>query len=411
MSRSTFHVDKRITSLEITGGKQCTNKFSTFNPDLIVYGGAHVGKQSCFDDNVRVKGDFTVDGNLITQSIINADPNNCISIIGNLCIDGCLVGDQCVDGNLTVLGDVISSSAGKVKISSTDSVLDFLENKLVAGNAITLTTIPGISEQIRIDGLASNDGWLYDGNSVLSTKYIGTNTNFDFPINTNGLEVARFSTDARLFMGASTALHGSNAGIQYSTLTANRAQLRGNQYGANSGVPGITSFKSRGTSIGTLAPVQAGDIIYGATGIGVTPGNLIPLSFLSRAVVSFAGASWIATDYQMSLVPLAGPTNGVRQVFGVSSEGMLRVRETANSMAGVVPLDGAGQAVVANSNIKATSRFTLTVQDNTGGPTVPPTGNIYVSTRVVGTSFTILSTSGAADSGVIIYYQIWEQAV
>ncbi len=56
-------------------------------------------------------------------------------------------------------------------------------------------------------------------------------------------------------------------------------------------------------------------------------------------------------------------------------------------------------------NEKVNSRFTLTIQD--GG--VIPTGIVYVFARTVGTSFEIRST--AADSGLIVYYQIWEQAV
>jgi hypothetical protein len=288
------------------------------------------------------------------------------------------------------------------------SVVNYNINALPLANLITYSSGATFSQLVPINHA---DGcWSFNGDTLTSTKYIGTNNNFDFPINTNATEVARFSTDARLFMGAPSALHGSNAGIQYSSLVSNRAQFRGNQYGANTGVPGITTFKSRGTSIGTLSPVIAGDIIYGATGIGVAPGNLIPLSFLSRAVVSSVGASWISTDYELSLVPLIGPTNGVRRVFGVSSEGMLRVRETVNSMAGLVALDASGQFVVLNTNIKTTSRFTLTVQDNVSGPTIPPSGFIYVSTRTAGTSFTITSTAGATDAGVIVYYQIWEQA-
>ena len=60
---------------------------------------------------------------------------------------------------------------------------------------------------------------------------------------------------------------------------------------------------------------------------------------------------------------------------------------------------------VTNTNVKATSRFILTVQD--GGAV--PTGNIYQSARVNGTSFTITSTAGVGDTGVQVYYQIYEQ--
>jgi hypothetical protein len=50
----------------------------------------------------------------------------------------------------------------------------------------------------------------------------------------------------QLFINQGGASISSNAGIQFSSTTANRAQLRVNQWGANAGVPGMTAFKSRG---------------------------------------------------------------------------------------------------------------------------------------------------------------------
>ena len=256
--------------------------------------------------------------------------------------------------------------------------------------------------------------WLLNGNTNGAVDYIGTNDNFDFPIVTNGIERGRFTTDGRIYFGATTALNGSNSGIQYSNLTANRAQFRGNQYGANTGVPGITSFKSRGTTIGVNAPVIVGDIIFGATAIGVT-GNLnIPLSGLIRieVVAAPAGQGYIGTDYTLQLVSKNGPGNGIRKVFRVDSESVIHLYEQTtvggqpqNGCAGVATLDGTGTFIVLNANVTATSRFNLTIQD-TGAV---PTTSVYVSARVVGTSFTI-SSIGGGNSGVNVYWQIFEPA-
>lgn len=243
-----------------------------------------------------------------------------------------------------------------------------------------------------------------NGTSTLLSTSQTVNRTITFPDITGTVLVAENGTNFVYIGGPTAPLHGSTSGIQYSTVTPNAAQFRGNVYGAHTGVPGISTFKSRGPTIGSLAPVIVGDVIYGETGVGVTPGNFIPLSYLSRAVVSTVGASWIGVDYELSLVPSTGPTNGRRRVFGVSSEGMLRVRETSNSMAGLATLDVSGHAIVLNNNVKANSRFTLTIQDG-----VIPTGIVYIFARTVGTSFEIRSTT--ADSGLIVYYQIWEQAV
>jgi hypothetical protein len=256
------------------------------------------------------------------------------------------------------------------------------------------------------------DNWKLDGNTNSSLYFIGTNNNFDFPIHTNGIERARFTTDGRVFFGATTALHGSNAGVQYSNLTANRAQFRGNQYGANAGVPGITAFKSRGATIGSLSPVIVGDIIFGATAIGVTDNLNFPLSGLIRIEVAAVpiSAGYIGTDYTLQLVSKNGPSNGARKVFRIDSEGVLHLYEQTtvlgqpqNGMAGVATLDGTGTFVVPNVNVTATSRFNLTIQDTGAVPTAP----VYASARSVGVSFTI-SSIGGGNVGVNVYWQLFE---
>jgi hypothetical protein len=120
---------------------------------------------------------------------------------------------------------------------------------------------------------------------------------------------------------------------------------------------------------------------------------------------SVPGQNWIATDFEVQLVPLAGPINGRKVTFKVDSEGILYVREAANKMAGIAILDATGTAVIANTRVKATTKFNLSIQEGTG---VVPTGTVYQSSRIVGTSFTIKSNAGAADASVQVYYQLWE---
>ena len=251
--------------------------------------------------------------------------------------------------------------------------------------------------------------WKTGGNSNGALQSIGTLDNFDFPIIVNGVEIARFTTDKRLFINDTKTNNGSNAGLQYSSTTPNRAQIRNNQYGANNAGAGLTTFKSRGLVIG--APLQAGDgllvgdIVQGFTAIGVTGnGLLIPLVFTQRVTVAQSNPTSLATDWTIQLCPLDSVTNSIRNAFGVTSEGIQKVRETVDCMAGLAVLDAAGQIVITNKNVKTNTRFLITVQD--GG--TAPTGNIFQSARTVNTDFTIKSNAGAADAGVQVYYQLYE---
>ena len=132
--------------------------------------------------------------------------------------------------------------------------------------------------------------------------------------------------NGQMFIGAGVALHGSNAGVQMSSIVANRSQYRSNQYGANNSAPGIGSFKSRGATVGSLAGVVAGDPLFRITAVGVAPDNAsIPLAaFITVQVPSAfvpAGQAFVPSEFEMQLVPLAGPINSRRAVFKVTSEG------------------------------------------------------------------------------------------
>jgi len=211
-----------------------------------------------------------------------------------------------------------------------------------------------------------------------------------------------------LFLSTGAAVNGSNAGAQLSSLTANRAAFRANQYGANAGVPGVVGFKSRSAAIGGFASVVAGDVLWRATAIGVAADNVsVPLAgFISLVAASPLGGNFVPCDFILDLAPLAGPINVRKQALRIDSEGIFYVKESANTMAGVAVLGAAGTVVVANTRVTATTKFNLTAQD--GGSLL--TGSLQQSARVAATSFTIRSTAGAADAGVRVYYQLFEPA-
>lgn len=225
---------------------------------------------------------------------------------------------------------------------------------------------------------------------------------------TNNFFVGGLNGVSELFINQVGALNGSNAGIQHSDIVANRANYRANQWGSNTGIPGVTGFKSRGVAIGTLAAVLVGDVIWRATAIGVCGDNAtIPLSGLLSINVDQVAANFLGTSFEVQLVPPTGPINGRKQAFRVDGVGILHLTEAANKSAGVAILDVTGTAVIANTSVSATTKFHLTAQDT--GPA--PTGSMYQSARVVGTNFTIKSTAGAADAGVQVYYTLFEPTV
>ena len=128
-----------------------------------------------------------------------------------------------------------------------------------------------------------------------------------------------------VFIGQAARDNGSSARLQNAQIAANGAQYRSSQYGANTGAPGISTFKSRGVTVGALAPVLPGDVLFRATCVGVSNTLTIPLAgFITIQVpTNFvpAAQAWTPSEYELQLVPLAGPINSRRVVFKVTSEG------------------------------------------------------------------------------------------
>ena len=276
----------------------------------------------------------------------------------------------------------------------------------VIDNQFTIVDAIDLTKQLQFD---------VQGATATVTTFITNptvNRNLITPDIDGTIIVAQTGTNEVFIGGPTGPLHGSGSGIQYSTDVASRAQIRFNQYGNNTGVPGISTFKSRNAVIGGLTPVQPGDVIFRATSVGVTDNLSIPLSGLISINVAAngvpVGQGYIATDYELQLVSLDGPANGRRPVYKMTSEGVTQLLETTSAgphttvPTGLVALDGTGNITVLNSKIPANARIVLTVQ-----PGVAPTGTVYVSAITANTSFVITSNAGAADSGVNVYYQIY----
>jgi len=215
----------------------------------------------------------------------------------------------------------------------------------------------------------------------------------------------------QLFVNQGGVSFNSNAGIQYSSTVANRAQLRVNLFDPTGvGVPGMTAFRSRGATVGALAGVLDGDILWRATAVAVCGDNVsIPLAgYISIQVPvggSAPGQAWVAADFAVELTPLEGPTSSHREVFKITSQGVPCLRDGVNRASGLATLDAAGQIVVPNTSVKVTTRFSLSVQEGTG---VVPVGSVYQSSRVANTSFQLKSSGGAADAGLVVFWELWE---
>lgn len=271
-----------------------------------------------------------------------------------------------------------------------------------------------------VDAIDASMRWLFDIAGSTNTKTtLQTSPTVDRLLTTPDRDGDLLVCDAvsrQVFINQVAADNASGAGIQYRTDVSSRAQLRTTQYGNNAGVPGLSTFKSRGvipgpTLPGTLVPVVVGDVIGRLTCVGVTDNLSIPLGGLASFNVTAVpvASGWIGTEFEVQTVSNIGPANGRRPSFKIGSEGVMFLRENrypaspGNACVGVANTGALGTTVVPNTNVTANTRIALTIQD---GGTVP-TNAAYVSARVPGVSFTIQMIN-PADVGVNVYYQLCE---
>jgi hypothetical protein len=131
-----------------------------------------------------------------------------------------------------------------------------------------------------------------------------------------------------VFVGQSAPDNASTAHVQSAHILPNRAQYRSSQYGANTGVPGISTFKSRGATVGSLVPCIPGDVIFRATAASVTQSGAIPLGGMISIQIPLdfpqTGQLWNATEFELQLTPynvFPATPNARRVSFKVNADG------------------------------------------------------------------------------------------
>jgi hypothetical protein len=242
-----------------------------------------------------------------------------------------------------------------------------------------------------------------DGNNTFPTGAYGDGGPWD-PFGVDGLAINDNAAQPLLYFKRSTgflylgqggSLHGSGSLVQMSSTVASRPQYRANQYGANTGVPGISTFKSRGATVGSLAGCIAGDVIGGITCVGVAPDNAaIPLAALLQAKVPAAfvpaGQNWLPTDWEFQTVPLAGPINSRRVVARASSEGEVQ------SLRGV----RAGGKNATPANFGTTGTLWSSGTGDPNGVVIGSQGDLYSRTDGgAGTTFYVKESGTATNTG------------
>jgi hypothetical protein len=132
MASESFNVNKRVTSLKLTGGVDADPKRSEF-PDLYVKGGARIRKTLRMGD-AHISNNVDVKGNIATDVISEFTPDSGVLIEGVLLKDGSVYGN--VQGNI-----VSTFPTGQSVITNTNSSVTVNTSDVKTSSLVFLTLV------------------------------------------------------------------------------------------------------------------------------------------------------------------------------------------------------------------------------------------------------------------------------
>lgn len=192
---------------------------------------------------------------------------------------------------------------------------------------------------------------------------------------------------------------GSSSGAQFS-ITGGAG---GPGLGTSGAAGALMLFTAGAGGAGSLTGGTGGTFTIrgGQGGNSPTPGSGGSIFFRTASTITYGLSGVVANTGNWGFGNNSAPTYLVDVLggsVGVATVGQgYRVREGVNAKQGVAVL-AAGTVTVANTSITSTSRIFLTSQIDGGSP-----GWVRVSATIVGTSFTITSSS-ALDTSTIAYF-------
>lgn len=304
--------------------------------------------------------------------------------------------------NVTSAG---SSYTFQLATSSTGAAIDLSgsSNSVVMYKQITSGNVPKISwrsvaMRIRITDEPGTDPLIIAKTNIPYTTSEGS-FNVTRELYNDDTIISKGSEGITFYNTADTITNYEKLVMQYDTSASPNIFKIGTTNGGTSPSRAVKLFSTAtgttpSTSSITVSRGSAPVILFEATD-GTTSTGFTPL-------FKFKG-SHNSTDYVAIAVDITDSgTTGSRMlldaqvnstsIFKIDSGGKMSIKEGTNAAMGTATL-ASGTVTISNTRVTANSRIFLTCQ----GGTVTNLGNLYVSAKTAGTSFTV-SSSNAADA-------------
>ena len=280
---------------------------------------------------------------------------------------------------ITTTGTNTLAFAGLQGGASTDSIL-------VADPSTGVVKRRTVADVIN----SSNTAWLIDGNTLTGTATIGSNSNHDVGIETNGTTRLTFTNTGAITQSGTGQVTFTGNVDATNGLDVTNAQLTAN---AGSTLTGTTNINATGAAATNIGNATSATTVLGATTINTT-GTAATSIGNSGSTVTVAGTTSVTGATTINTTGALGTTIG-NAASTTAVTGATNINTTGAS---TTTIGNSGAAV----NVAGTTGVTGATNINTTGSAATVIGNASSTTTLTGPNVNITNLNGGASTDSIV---------
>lgn len=325
--------------------------------------------------------------------------------IGNSLIfdDGTSVGIGTNTPDLSALLDITSTTQGvampRMTTLQRNAIAAPVTSLLIFNTSTNLYNYWDGAAWVVIEAGAVTSEWELDGNTNGAIKYIGTNDAFDFPIYTNGVEVARF-TDIGGYFGINTTTPTEKLHVVGNAIIDGKLTV--------TGIIDPTQIQFSGVGIPDATKYEVG--FFGTSLYYNTPtGSDMDwqINSVSKMFLDSAGQLGIGTTAPLAPLDIRGGNFLSISSYFIDSAGNNGLALGFGAGLGIVSTNGGATDMTFNINW-ATEWMRLTASGNFGIGTTTPSGKFNV-VHITEGSFELLDNGYLKNVGINGAYFDYDQ--
>lgn len=296
-------------------------------------------------------------------------------------------------GSTISLGGALTGATTVTTTGTNTLAIAGLQGGAATDSIMTLDPTSGVLKRRTVADVLAGSGnvWLVGGNTLTANGTIGSNSNHDFSVETNGTTRLTFSS-----LGAITQVGAGQVTFTGNVDATNGLDVTTGLLTANAGstLTGVTNINATGSSGTNIGNASTTTTVLGATNINTTGTSATTIGNATSAV-TVAGTTSVTGVTTINTTGALGTTIG-NAASTTAITGATNINTTG---AATTTIGNAGAAaVIAGSTVGVTGATNI----NTTGTAATVIGNATSTTTITGPNVNVTGlTSGASTDSIM----------